>query len=66
MSSNRRIRISLGRTVNDGNYGSYRADVSYEADISDNDDLAEAYSDVEDMLLLELDRAIYKILHRDM
>jgi len=65
MSNNRRIKISLGRTINDGNYGSYRADVSYETDINDDNDLEEAYSDVEDMLLLELDRAIYKISHRD-
>ncbi len=44
---NRRISISLGRTINTGNYASLRVDVSLETDLLDGEQLSPAMEELQ-------------------
>ena len=43
---NRRLKVSVGRTINTGDYESFRVDVGLEADIDDKTPFNEAYADL--------------------
>ena len=55
-----KISISMGRTVNDGNYGSYRAEVSFETDVN-VEEVESAYVDIENIVLSQLERTLLKV-----
>ena len=43
---NRRLKVSLGRTLNMGDYESYRVDVGLEADVEDGRPFNESYQEL--------------------
>jgi len=43
---NRRLKVNVGRTINTGDYESFRVDVGLEADIDDKTPFNEAYADL--------------------
>jgi len=45
---NRRIEVRLGRTINMGDFESARIDIGLEADISDSEELNDAYCNMYD------------------
>ena len=59
---NRRVSMSLSRTVSDGNFGSYKATISLEADIDDNEDLNEAYDEIYDEVFEQLEIKLGKLV----
>ena len=47
-----KLRISRGRTINKGNYESYRYDVSLEEEFDDDTSYNEAYDKLSDLVYL--------------
>jgi len=43
---NRRLKVNIGKTINTGNFESFRVDVGLEADIDDQVPFNEAYSEL--------------------
>lgn len=43
---NRRLSVGMSKTINTGNYESMRINASIEVDVSDNQDLDEAYDEL--------------------
>jgi hypothetical protein len=61
MLTNRRIRCSLGRTVNLGKFESLRIDVEISADIPDNKDLDIYQEDLFNLVKIELEERIEEL-----
>ena len=61
---NRRIEVSIVKTINLGNYESLRIGANYSCDISDGDNLYDEYENawiyVKEQIQLEIDRSIPK------
>jgi len=58
---NRRLKVNVGRTINTGNFESFRVDVGLEADIEDrvsfNEAYAELFSEVSKQLMVASETA---------
>lgn len=57
----RRINMTLSRTLNDGNYGSYKATLGIETDIDDTTNLEEAYEKLYDEIFPQLELALGRL-----
>jgi len=60
-STKRRIEVSLGKTINLGDYESMRVDVTYAADLKDKEDAVEAYESCWELVDRELSKKIEQI-----
>lgn len=60
-STKRRIEVSLGRTINTGDYESARIDVTYAADLKDKEDVVEAYESCWELVDRELSKKVKQI-----
>jgi hypothetical protein len=54
--TNRRIEVTLSRTINLGNYESFKPQVGLTVDVPDNEDLQEAYDVVYSIVSEQLDK----------
>jgi hypothetical protein len=54
--TNRRIEVTLSRTINLGNYESFKTQVGLTVDVPDNEDLQEAYSEVYSIVSEQLNK----------
>ena len=57
---NRRIEITLSKTINLGNYESSKVQVGLTTDVPDDANLQEAYDMIESMVLAQLNKTIEK------
>lgn len=62
MARSPRISVSVGRTVNMGNYETYRADVSYEDSLREGEDPNDAHERVSSMAHRLLDKEVEPVL----
>ncbi len=60
----RRLSVSIGRTVNLGNYNSIKMDATYSAVIKDDEDVEEMYGEFEEIVIDQLDSMLEDALER--
>lgn len=55
---NGKVAVSVTRTLNDGNYGSYKIGLSYEGDLEDGADVDDVYDQMYGYLVEKLEKKL--------